>query len=225
MNLFCSFCGNNLEQWNKTNRIGCKNCPKNLDLDPRQIYQKYYPLPQSKNDVTPLIPWQRILEDFQKRGMNPSLRYRISRNQDRFPFLGESGEEDRFRKEWFWRNGTWEGDFALKFKKNHEKTYSFKKGVGFLNQCPSNWGRGDRISLYFDPGPIPMEVIKSWIQDAPLGVEWGEGGNVGVWEPKNPRIQLSMKNLTPPRKIKFLKYIQALFRKLKVCDTDFKSKE
>jgi hypothetical protein len=189
------------------------------------IFQKFYPLPELREEVTEPFELIWLMDELEKWDAKPSLRYRISRNHKKSIFQRENGEEDKIRREWYWRKGEWIGNTPLKFEKFQEKQYCFKKGLGFLNQCPSNWGRGDRISLYFDRNPNWKASLLEWVQLAPPEIEWGVGGQIGIWDQNNPKIRLSMKNLTPPRKIKFLKYIQALFRKLKVCEKDFKSKE
>ncbi|WP_108976647.1 hypothetical protein [Leptospira ryugenii] len=94
------------------------------------------------------------------------------------------------------------------------KLWAWKAEIGFLNSCPSNCGRGDRLSVQ------ALLPVQSWTDWQNFQGKWegsgilcivpntkGEGENTGT---NQFLVQISIKNAVPAQKLRFFKILGLL---------------
>jgi protein-arginine kinase len=93
--------------------------------------------------------------------------------------------------------------------------WAYKRGLGFINSCPTNWGRGDRISAIIEIQshnffPILSKLSKLnefGIEFAPLSDGLKEEG---VQKKLGVLTKISVKNARPVQKREFFKILSLL---------------
>jgi len=195
---FCPNCGLREEVFVRLGKWGCSTCALVFPPQP-------HPELTSTTSVLELIqlevPRERI-----------SFRYRIARcfskgffpywdrqelQAERFraeiaPFsrgnLVSPATEDHLRWEW-WENSPW----SLEEKRFwcNRKLWAWRPGLGFLNACPTNRGRGDRLSLRFSATPKESRELSRFTAL--------DGGSL-LYHPLLDVWEISWKNLKPKRR-------------------------
>lgn len=143
---------------------------------------------------------------------NESLELAIG---ERFYF----GEEDHLRYEWksneptiFLQNRIW-NSHLLRFL-YLKQLWAWEKNIGFINSCPTNCGRGDRLSVQFRiPKPAFFDLIRQFSPFLGFGIDFlpkPESYEGNILESDPILVQISCKNAVPPQKLRFFKILGLL---------------
>lgn len=222
--MFCPNCGLSEKIFLETGRFGCKDCHRvffsDLSWNALSSESQSFKVFEKLAKINGLSPKER----------RPSFRFRLSRCFARgfFPYFDrqssrieetvkeasqclESGRfcpsiEDHFRWEWVGGPKEWRS-FRLA-KATHaffcnQTLWAYSRGVGFLNSCPTNCGRGDRFSLQWEVSSeersVFLESRINWKDILPRTSDKG-----------SHRIQISWKNLRPRQKLEIQKILSLL---------------
>lgn len=130
-----------------------------------------------------------------------------------------TGDEDHLRMEWMQtpvslaKNGCFHLPGSLRFL--YEKgLWAWNPKVGFLNSCPTNCGRGDRLSVQARTNPESLFLILSSIgNQLGFSLEFrkiADESKVSRNGKDTVLVQISIKNANPFQKLRFFKILGLL---------------
>lgn len=129
------------------------------------------------------------------------------------------GEEDHLRFEWIL--GSQPSFLRARFLKLGNLRFLFERGIwawhpkiGFINSCPTNCGRGDRLSVQARTTPENVLHISRAIQNhTGFGLDFShiaDGNGKSDTENSSVLVQISAKNANPIQKLRFFKILGLL---------------
>lgn len=165
-----------------------------------------------------------------------SIRYRISRSIDlgnqhptkNFEVVNakQYSDEDQYRFEWIWTDSDQFLEDANLLLRNPQRiegnevssqkhslfakrqVWDQHKLYGFVNHCPTNWGRGDRLSLRMFTR-ISKEQLLGILQSVPKSFEifGANQSRIVDWNPEKTYLEISVKNLFREKRLLFLDFL------------------
>jgi len=129
------------------------------------------------------------------------------------------GEEDHLRFEWIL--GKNPSFLRSRFLKLGNLRFLFEPGlwawnpkIGFINSCPTNCGRGDRLSVQAKASPEEAFLVSQTLQNhTGFGLDFSLNTDVkreNEKENSSVLVQISAKNANPIQKLRFFKILGLL---------------
>jgi hypothetical protein len=210
-------------------RLGNKNRDANIDLINdlesirRAIHSPAYRLRIARCLRKGFFPhYTSQVEEIRSLLSRLEIPFHDTKNESLELNIGEKfyfGEEDHLRYEWksnepsiFLQNKIWNSHF-LRFL-FLKQLWAWEKNIGFINSCPTNCGRGDRLSVQFRiPKTTFFDLIRQLSPFLGFGIDFlpkleSEVGK--ILDSDLILVQISCKNAVPRQKLRFFKILGLL---------------